>query len=1051
MDIVDRGYRFHTIHNPDGNIAHVEGHYARFQEQAPIRSRQDYELDFYGKGGTIVLGVTALPRRAAPATMAALRRATPNARRSRATDLTNNTLDTNPSSPRLATAPLSASPTSVPSIMALNVRPGFRNPFDNDWFDSGLDPLPFPPIDPTDGGGGGGGGGGLYHAAVRIRLFVFGTDQPVATWDLPAGIDDRERKVKYEPEGFPSEDAPVRRTTWWRVVVTPLGPDPVEIYIAAHVRIADVPIRTTPLSVRLVSHLFRVALEALVPQAEVSWNKVSVSIGRDIADLLGIPPRVLEKSISPVNSNAKLQSLNITTISGQELHTIAMKHYRERAGRYQLPSNVNSNLSLDQKVALLFKSQLTSLSEVQPDDVCVRIEAAFTDASLSVWGFDVASLRGELGEIFLAFDHGLNRLRPFAFLDVDFSTLAALALDFLNIFTEVPKDVNKVIEDHLGEYETAQSILKYMKAFLARAVGQSSTVYSLHHQNNAWQIRHSDDPVIPPPRGGTQPPVGGPTDGGLINLLARHNSALGIDVTAPRRPIEANGAIGATDESTDTFIPALEGREFPPGFFTEGEHVNRLDRHQSIVVVMMENRSYDHLLGDLANARPSTVPYDGVPGNVKNASSGGFLTAVPIVHTRDLRLGTAISVSPRHDFEAVQFQIGDGTNQGRSSGDMQGFARDVYHRTDSPQLACTVYGESELPIFYDLADKFLVCDRWFAAHPGPTTPNRFATVMGRIPELDNFANDDPRIGYLKDRSLFDVLSGARIDWRVFESDLSQVRMFDRYRLNDRNVVPLNDKLDGLEATLRKSGPLPRVMFIEPNFTSIPPLKTADDDHPPADLAHGQAFISRVCDLLWDTNRFDEVLLVITYDEHGGFYDHVPPPGTPKGEPGSYPPLIEGGPTWLGVRVPTFVVSPYVSAHAKSRTIFDHTSILKTILIHNRENLSNDVLLSFGDRVNQANDLSMVLDLDTPRQAPVPFVRRVPDRDDGNRIFGDIVDLDTVLTATQPVPEVNSNGVPGETPRQVIITERTEPPRDGVTEPRDFHAAIERMFKPRRMP
>ena len=199
----------------------------------------------------------------------------------------------------------------------------------------------------------------------------------------------------------------------------------------------------------------------------------------------------------------------------------------------------------------------------------------------------------------------------------------------------------------------------------------------------------------------------------------------------------------------------------------------------------------------------------------------------------------------------MQFQIGDGTEGGRGTGDMQGFARDLYHRTDSPQLAMTVYGEAELAVHYKLADEFVTCDRWFAAHPGPTFPNRFATIMGTIPDLENFENEDPRIGYLKNRSVFDALTAAGIDWRVFESDLSLIRMFDKYRIDDQHVVPLEDKDDGLEATLKKFGPLPRVMFIEPNFADIPPLKTADDDHPPADLKHGQAFISRICDLLWD--------------------------------------------------------------------------------------------------------------------------------------------------------------------------------------------------------
>jgi phospholipase C len=1027
MDIRDNGYRFWTIHNADGDVAHVEGNYTRWQKEAPIRRNQDFELEFYGMGSSIVLGVTAWPRRAVPATMAAIRRSRPSSQGATVANAATLT--------SLSAISSSPTPPTSPSVMPLTVAPDFQSPFDNRWGDWELDLPPFSPDLPP-----GGGGGGTYHSAVRIQLFVFGTDEPVETWELPDGVGSLERQVKYEPQGFPTPDAPVRRTTWWRMVVTPLGPDPVEIRLAAHVRIADVPIRVTPLTVRLTDHLFRVALEALVPRVTVNWDKLIVSIGPEIADMLGIVPTILEKDLGIKHSHARLRSLDIKTVSGKELNKIALKHYRERAKRYVLPTNININLTLDQRVELFFHSQLERLAYVQPDDVCIRIQAAFTDATVSVSGFDLASLRGELGELILAFDHRAEILRPFAFLDVDYTTIASIALPIYRLFKDdVPKDWNKYIEDHLTDPDIQPTILKYMKAFLERAVGRSNHLHEFRYQNKAWQIRHSDDPVIPPPGSPTFPPTeGGPLEDGVITLLTRHYAALGLDA-------EDLPAVAAATTNLPP-LPAI-ARELPTGFPAESEQLRRLDRHQSIVVVMMENRSYDHMLGDLMHVDP-TKGYDGPPNSIKNAGVAGMPHGVPIVHTRDLRIGTAIPVSPRHYFNPVQFQMGDGTEKGRSSGDMLGFARDLYHRSDSPQLALTVYGKEELPVHYKLAEEFLTCDRWFSAHPGPTFPNRFATIMGKIPDLENFEIEDPRIGFLKYRNIFDVLSEVGLEWRVFESDLSLIRMFDKYRIDDKHVVPIDDEDDGLEATLRKGGPLPRVMFIEPNFADIPPLHTANDDHPPADLAHGQAFLSRVCDLLWDADRFDEVLLVITYDEHGGFYDHVPPPGTPKSGLGPYPPLIEGGPTWLGPRVPTFVISPYVSEGSISRTIFDHTSILKTILVHNRARLSNNVLSSFGEHVNQANDLSAVLDLASPRQAPVPFIRRAPGGNGDNPIFGDIVDLDSIVQAMPLYTPNTSPPVPGVTPRQVIFTERTNPP-DGAAEERDFHAALAKMLKPRR--
>jgi hypothetical protein len=436
-------------------------------------------------------------------------------------------------------------------------------------------------------------------------------------------------------------------------------------------------------------------------------------------------------SISPGVSHARLRSLDITTVSGQELSDIALEHYRERARRYPSPGFLGS-ASVDRLVEYWFESELERLSMVKPDDVCIRIQAAFTDASVSVWGFDVASLRGEAGELILAFDHRARTLRPFAFLDVDFSALASIALDIIGLFTEVPSDVNELIEDHIIEMQ--DHILKYMRAFLARAVGQSSTFHEFKLLNNAWQVRHSDDPVIPRP-GGVRPQIDGGSfvDGGIIGLLARHSARLGLETPPLETDLELSlstepaaeatefdtvmadvpiSEVPASDPSAAAEPPQPEASEptpastpttiaaaLPASYLTEGEQLDRLDRHQSIVVVMMENRSYDHMLGDLMNARPQPDnPYDGPPSNVRNASVAGFLQGVPLVHTRDLYLGTAIPVSPRHSYRPVQFQMGDGTEGGRSTGDMLGFARDLYQRSDSPQLACTIYGEEELPV-----------------------------------------------------------------------------------------------------------------------------------------------------------------------------------------------------------------------------------------------------------------------------------------------------------------------------------------------------------------
>ena len=590
----------------------------------------------------------------------------------------------------------------------------------------------------------------------------------------------------------------MRKTTWFRVVVTPLSFDPVEIYVGANTRIGDVPIRTTPLGVRLTNQLFRVGLEALAPHAVANGSRVSASISHELTDLIGIDPVYTEKDLGPLHATGKLRTLKITSVSGAKLHELALKNYKARVAKIHITSPQGQQLSEDQKLARFYGDQLTRLAEVQNDFVCIRIEAGFSKTAVSIWGFDLAKLNGEIGEMFLAFDQRLNRLRCFCFFDVDLSAVVSIVRDIVDLFADVPKSVNDAIEQAIEAGQ--EHLLKYFRAFLARAVGPSNVVYDIRFRNDAWQIRNSADPVIPKP-GQTLPHFeGGLREDGTVLELLSLGHELGNIVPAPLEPApppavpEPSPDTPAPSSPSDP-PPASMAHELPTGFLTAGEQLDRLDRHQSIVVVMMENRSYDHMLGDLMHLRPDPEdPYDGAPFGVKNAAAGGFQSGVPLVRARDLLLGTAIPVSPRHSFKATRLQIGDGTETeaGLDTGDMAGFARDLNRRSDSPQIATTVYSERDLGVHYKLADEFCTCERWFAAHPGPTYPNRFATIMGRIPELENFENDDPRIGYLKDRNIFDALTGARIDWRVFESDLSLIRMFDRYRLNSTNVVPFED-------------------------------------------------------------------------------------------------------------------------------------------------------------------------------------------------------------------------------------------------------------------
>jgi phospholipase C len=263
------------------------------------------------------------------------------------------------------------------------------------------------------------------------------------------------------------------------------------------------------------------------------------------------------------------------------------------------------------------------------------------------------------------------------------------------------------------------------------------------------------------------------------------------------------------------------------------------------------------------------------------------------------------------------------------------------------QLAGEVMGyhpAEHVPTFDFLADNYALCDRWFAAHPGHTWPNRFVSLTGRLatgpdglPQVDNPHSDtfDP----LETETIVDHLLAAGVSCRYFEHDFCMLRVFSRYTFDDTVIAPIDDPGRGFFA-LAGAGNLPAVSFVEPDLTGI---DVGNDDHPPADVTAGQLFLRRVYDALADGPRaqWNGTLLLITYDEHGGFYDHVHPEeqqvlDTADPLRGGFVPIALDPETLepvthYGMRVPALVVSPWVPPRSVSSLVFDHTSILKTII------------------------------------------------------------------------------------------------------------------------
>ena len=183
------------------------------------------------------------------------------------------------------------------------------------------------------------------------------------------------------------------------------------------------------------------------------------------------------------------------------------------------------------------------------------------------------------------------------------------------------------------------------------------------------------------------------------------------------------------------------------------------------------------------------------------------------------------------------------------------------------------YPYGYLPALHFLAYNFVVCDHWFSSVPGPTWPNRFfahsGTSLGHVDMPEGVFN--PGVHLYDQRTLYDELADAHVDWRIYYGDFPQSLLMphqldklDNYRKFDRWAADV------------QAGDLPAYVFIEPYYFGT----EENDQHPPQDIMRGDAMVAEVFNaLLANRPLFEQTLLVVLYDEHGGFYDHVPPPST----------------------------------------------------------------------------------------------------------------------------------------------------------------------------
>lgn len=391
-----------------------------------------------------------------------------------------------------------------------------------------------------------------------------------------------------------------------------------------------------------------------------------------------------------------------------------------------------------------------------------------------------------------------------------------------------------------------------------------------------------------------------------------------------------------------------------------------LDKIDTIVVLIMENRSFDHLLGYLNLQDFGSLDVDGLRDDLdwrrQYANPGppnNFMYQATQLH--DLHI-----VDPPHERKNIAVQLGTPNADGVFP--MKGFIDSAGGNSQVMQF----YTKPDVPIMDFFARNFRVCRRWFAPLPAGTQANRLMAMSGQSSIDTNVATpaefpDQPLV--------YDWLEQRKIPWRVYHQGFfpffammprwyPEMIASDRFRRFDRLMIDFELEADAT---------FPNVIFVEPKYTDSPHVGEGTDDHSPSSCLGGQHLMLDVYRaLIANPLRWRKTVMIVTYDEHGGFFDHVQPLRIVTKDPkGRYPDF-----TSSGVRVPAVVVSPLVSAGQVCSVPLDHTSILKFI----GQKFGNG---SYGPGVDDrpiVKSVLDVLDLDTPLQAipPAPDASVIPD-------------------------------------------------------------------------
>ncbi|HXG80275.1 MAG TPA: alkaline phosphatase family protein [Sphingomicrobium sp.] len=446
------------------------------------------------------------------------------------------------------------------------------------------------------------------------------------------------------------------------------------------------------------------------------------------------------------------------------------------------------------------------------------------------------------------------------------------------------------------------------------------------------------------------------------------------------------------------------------------------EKIKHVFLLTFENRSYDHMLGfaelsgiDAATGQPTTA--DGLLGSNGEVR---FFNCFQGQRFFAEKSASDVIADPGHNFEHVVEQL-CGTYAAYPSGgpypeiNNTGFVSQFDRRTGGKrgQSIMRCFDPENLPVLTTLAREFAVCDRWFSSMPGPTEPNRYffsAAACGDFddsPESWRIAAASSLDGIdLEGGHIFDKLDDEDLDWYIYSDDgYPVVGELE----NIQNSIDVEEEWDDFLDDLNDPDFSARFIHIEPSYFPSLLEDTADTDyshgnsqHPRGGVAAGERFLKKVYEAIRNSPHWESSLLIVTYDEHGGFYDHVAPPSAePTGSKGKNHGFKFDQ---LGPRVPAVVISPWIPRGTIEHRLLEHSSVIKTVMdlfdVSPLEHCRDLVKICGVSHLASLREPRT----DTPARLPEPVVSGFPELADGELArevpLGDVGEgIDSMLMTT----------------------------------------------------